>query len=96
MSVREALRSLTVNAAYQYFEEHRKGTIEVGKQADLVVLNHCPLDFDDPYASAEWETLKVVETIRRGVRMPFETALLSAEESQPPDGPVIVPFRPAC
>ena len=99
VSVRDALRSLTVNAAYQYFEEHRKGTIEVGKQADLVVLNHCPLDFEDPYASAEWESLKVVETIRRGVRMPFETAdavtvgALAAEESE---GPVIVPFRPAC
>ncbi|MEY9930840.1 putative amidohydrolase YtcJ [Catenulispora sp. GP43] len=99
VSVRDALRSLTVNAAYQYFEEHRKGTIEVGKQADLVVLNHCPLDFEDPYASTEWARLKVVETIRRGVRMPFEAAdaltvdALAAEASEEP---VLVPFRPAC
>lgn len=99
VSVRDALRSLTINAAYQYFEEHRKGTIEAGKQADLVILNHCPLDFDEPQATGEWEALKVVETIRRGTPMPFETAEMLADDaaqSQAPDDPVIVPFRPVC
>ena len=43
ISVEEALRAVTVNAAYQYGEENRKGTIEPGKLADLVVLDRDPL-----------------------------------------------------
>lgn len=62
-TVREALEGITVNAARQYFEEARKGTLAIGKQADLVVLSADPLT-QDP------ETLRrieVVETISRGV-----------------------------
>ncbi|MEI8598377.1 amidohydrolase family protein [Vibrio sp. M60_M31a] len=40
----EALASVTKNAAYQYLEEDQKGTIEVGKLADLVVLFCQPSD----------------------------------------------------
>ena len=38
----DALRALTANGAYQYFEEKTKGSLSVGKQADLVVLSADP------------------------------------------------------
>ncbi|MFZ0832833.1 MAG: amidohydrolase family protein [Mycobacterium sp.] len=38
-----ALKAVTINAAYQYFEEDSKGSLEVGKLADLVIFEtHCP------------------------------------------------------
>ena len=43
ISTYEALKAMTINAAYQHFEEDIKGTIEVGKLADLVVLSENPL-----------------------------------------------------
>lgn len=39
MTILEAIRGFTINAAYAAFEENRRGTIETGKQADLVVLS---------------------------------------------------------
>lgn len=38
ITVMEALRLYTINAAYQSFDEDRLGSIEVGKLADMVVL----------------------------------------------------------
>ena len=39
MTREEALRTYTKDAAYAQFEEKDKGTLEVGKRADLVVLS---------------------------------------------------------
>jgi len=42
LSVEEVLEAYTVNAAYFSFEEEVKGSISVGKYADLTVLSHDP------------------------------------------------------
>ena len=42
ISVEEALKIYTINGAYASFEENIKGSIEVGKLADLVVLGDDP------------------------------------------------------
>ena len=62
ISVEEALKAVTLNAAYQYFEEEHKGSIEVGKQADFVVLSENPLRV----AKEDLLNIKVLQTIARG------------------------------
>lgn len=39
MTLQEALRGYTLEAAYAEFEEHTKGSIEAGKLADLTVIS---------------------------------------------------------
>lgn len=58
----EALEAITVNAAIQAFEEDSKGSIEVGKLADLVVLDANPLTVD-PIAIRD---ISVLRTIKEG------------------------------
>ncbi|MAF29517.1 MAG: amidohydrolase [Croceicoccus sp.] len=65
LTVEEALRAMTVEAAYQSFDEADKGSIAVGKQADLVVLSGNPLET----APAELLELRVEETWSRGERV---------------------------
>ena len=46
ISVEEAIKCYTLNAAYASFDENVKGSIEVGKLADLVVLSDDILEID--------------------------------------------------
>jgi predicted amidohydrolase YtcJ len=57
----QALRAVTIDAAYQHFEEGDKGSLEVGKVADLVILERSPLD--DP---EHINQIRVLETIVGG------------------------------
>jgi predicted amidohydrolase YtcJ len=43
VSIQEALRMYTVNSAYLSWDEQKKGSIEVGKLADFIVLDRDPL-----------------------------------------------------
>jgi len=63
VSVIEALHAVTLGAAYQYFEEDDKGSIEVGKRADFVVLAQDPRTVDASVIA----DIDIVETISRGV-----------------------------
>ena len=62
VDVQTALRAVTADAAYQNFEEDLKGTLEVGKLADLVILSESP--FEVPHDAIK--DLAVVETFSRG------------------------------
>ena len=46
ISTYAALEAMTINAAYQHFEDDIKGSIQVGKLADLVVLSEDPLSLE--------------------------------------------------
>lgn len=59
----EALKAITDWSAYQHFEEQSKGTLSVGKKADLVVLDNNPLTV----SVDEIKNIQVLETIKGGV-----------------------------
>ncbi|XP_072049549.1 putative amidohydrolase YtcJ [Amphiura filiformis] len=63
-TIDEALRSYTVNAAWQLHLDAQLGSITVGKKADLVVLSENPYH-KDPF---KLEDIKVVETFLGGRR----------------------------
>lgn len=62
ISTYEAIKALTINGAYQYFEEDRKGSITAGKLADLVILSQDPLSTEPDLI----RDIRVIETISHG------------------------------
>ena len=58
----QALKAITLNGAYTYFEEASKGSLEVGKTADLVVLDRNPLKVE-PNTIRD---IRIVETVKSG------------------------------
>ena len=59
----EALEAITIDGARQYGEEATKGSIEVGKLADLVILSGNPLTVEP----AAIKDIRVEETLKDGV-----------------------------
>ena len=43
VTANDALKAVTINAAWQLFEDDQRGSITVGKAADFVLLSHNPL-----------------------------------------------------
>lgn len=62
IDVYQALKAVTVEGAYQYNEEASKGSLEVGKRADMVILSRSPLEV----SPMDIRDIRVIETIKDG------------------------------
>ncbi len=85
VDVMTALKAMTIWPAGQHFEESNKGSLEVGKLADFVVLSADPTAVDPGMLSQ----LKVTETIKEGrtvFRLDDQAARKAALASQPDSG----------
>jgi predicted amidohydrolase YtcJ len=58
ISPMQALRAVTIDAAWQVFQEGNRGSVEQGKYADLVILDRDPLQ--DPAAIRDIEVLETI------------------------------------
>jgi len=63
VDVMTALKAMTIWPAWQHFEEKSKGSIEIGKLADFVMLDTNPLAVDPETL----DQIKITETIKEGV-----------------------------
>jgi predicted amidohydrolase YtcJ len=62
VDVYDALKMFTVNGAYAIFEEDCKGTLEIGKIGDVVVLDRNIMDTP----KEKLDRIKVKTTIKNG------------------------------
>jgi len=62
ISMEDALKTYTINAAYACFQENIKGTIEEGKLADFVILDGNPFSI----SKNKIKDIQIMETIIRG------------------------------
>jgi hypothetical protein len=62
VDVLTALKAMTLWPAYQHFEDNSKGSIEVGKRADFVILSADPTTVDPETL----DTIIVTETVKDG------------------------------
>lgn len=58
----QAIKAITTNAAYEFFDENLKGTLTKGKMADFVILDKNPLTVEP----MEIKNIKIMETIKEG------------------------------
>ncbi len=66
-----ALKAMTIWPAWQHYEEKTKGSIEIGKLADFVIISRDPTK-GDPTTIAQ---IKVTETIKEGTTVFKLTAM---------------------
>ncbi len=78
--VATALKAMTLWPAWQHFEEKSKGSIEVGKLADFVILSDNPLKV----APEKLADLKVLETIKEGKSVYRRSEKISRTEPMTP------------
>jgi len=62
---KETLKGMTIWAAYSNFEEKEKGSIEVGKMADFIVLNKNIMEIE----AEKIPNINVEETYVGGVKV---------------------------
>ncbi|MEI4233651.1 amidohydrolase family protein [Roseovarius sp. D22-M7] len=60
VDVMTALKAMTLWPAWQHFEEDRKGSIEVGKFADFVLLSNHPIVVD-PETLADLQVMAAIK-----------------------------------
>lgn len=65
LSIEEAIRALTIRGAYAMNNEDRTGSLEAGKDADFIVLNHNLLEI----AQDEIHSTQVLRTIFEGAEV---------------------------
>ena len=71
ITVQQALRMATYNGAYTTFDEKERGSLEVGKIADMVILSENPYIVE----SSKLAGIKVEELILSG--KPYQSAVTS-------------------
>ena len=69
LSVEQALRAITIDAAYILGMEHEIGSIRSGKKADFTVLEISPFDVDH----SELKDIQILGTVFEGRSFPIET-----------------------
>ena len=62
----DALKMFTVNAAYAAGLEDSKGSIEIGKDADLTIIDRDPYEYQD---SDELFEMKPIMTFNKGKKI---------------------------
>ncbi|MFR9071353.1 MAG: amidohydrolase family protein [Paraclostridium sp.] len=58
----DAIKAVTINGAYQYFEENTKSSIKECKLTDLIILDKNPLKVNP----MDIKDIKILETIKEG------------------------------
>lgn len=62
ISVMNAIKTMTINGAWQISQEHNRGSIEVGKWADFTILSHNLTQLP----AKQWQDVEIIDTYLAG------------------------------